>query len=1368
MGNGKIKVVGYAKRVFYDGNIEYRNFSDSLVGQQITSSDGTTLFTSGSFNVTINNDPKVSKLFKTNKFSNFVTLNTLELTETQLAVINDNIKIKLNLDKSNLSNYAYFGSLREFVRISLEHIISNWPASIFVNPLVINNVENTVENYSYDNITNISTFKTNTNTLDNKYGIKYLKNGVTLDTYTSENDKRNLTVNYNNYVISGSTGEYNIIGYTGATSSNNDYIYFQVIGNPFTGGTLNQIQYFHIKPSDVKINEFFVTLPDFEKYLLNRRTTPIYTSTFVYTVKSDEGLAIESKKQITWPSTDGYNIDFNTTNYTNFVTDLLDLSDASDSIQTNIISRFLVSNAISDFDTVSKDNDDETEQKMDKTLKIYGREFDEIKHFTDGLALVNAVSYNKQDNTPDATLKALARTLGWDLTSSLEGNDFITSFLTPSTTDFSGETTGLTPAEAEIEMWRRIILNTPWIWKSKGTRKAIEFFFKFIGAPNGLIRFNEHVYKADGKINMDTFLKVLEINTNNTDITNIPIDSDGYPKILGNTPNMYFQKAGLWYRQTAGPESNIDILGGNNPHIGPYDGGNEYMNQFRCLIPNFSSTTLIQETILTGSTNLFSNYNNGVINGILDVTSTASCATLIDWGTILSGETENCYNNNVTSGETQECPDGYVLSPDGTECLYSDSMSAVFLGDGSVITAGDTHLSYGSLGSKFYTNITNVDLPIIKRSSSPHNPYDSSNVLLPYSATSTNTFWKSRLNTIGVKGNPATSWNGFAQCYEFTEDKTYYIGLAADNYSRFYINHELIVDFSTQPDYNHSYWYVFPYDFKYGKYIIEMEGRNLDNTSSFGFEIYDPIDFATLTGATDSGSTGANVIWSTKEKRGEYFDFGPNLGWSCTTEGYVLDTCGETPVCTKLIHTDVNRPNEPISAYTFNVDWRTLYYIDNELVYTSPVFYSSSDRIDTPSQIDYTNSLQLGGDSLKLSLEFINDEVIYTKTPEVGDCDGIYNGKTFETKLHLNTSLTLSGYTNYCESILDICDTNFSSPMQPTLYIDVVDETNTTSPCFSITPIVISDPCPTIETTICGCPCADCDNSIRIDIKKSPISFNCGSEYVSYSDVDGYAVFIMENGTTKETVSPTCCPEGYSPVDEKSCETRCQKNPIQIPPPITCDYPSYYYNWYAVGTGKLAPIGWHVPTLVEFNTLVDYLTNNGYNYDGSIGGTPLVAKSLALDTCWTNSGVVGSVGNVDYEEYRNKSGLSLLGKGYRLTNGTYIGYNSQFNSWTSTDYNGTDAYNRLLNNSAINQFTGAANDKRYGCSIICIKDDAILSETGVFDYDGNQYGQVKIGNQVWMVGNLIVTHYNDGTPITLVQDDTMWSNLITDGYCIKL
>jgi uncharacterized protein (TIGR02145 family) len=53
----------------------------------------------------------------------------------------------------------------------------------------------------------------------------------------------------------------------------------------------------------------------------------------------------------------------------------------------------------------------------------------------------------------------------------------------------------------------------------------------------------------------------------------------------------------------------------------------------------------------------------------------------------------------------------------------------------------------------------------------------------------------------------------------------------------------------------------------------------------------------------------------------------------------------------------------------------------------------------------------------------------------------------------------------------------------------------------------------------------------------------------------------------------------------------------------------------------------------------------------------------------------------------------------------------------------------------------------------------------VTDADGNTYGTVKIGTQVWMAENLKTIKYYDNTPIPLVTDNDIWAALATPAYC---
>ena len=72
MANKRIKVAGYAQRIFFNDNIEYRDFSPDLVGLQLTSDGGTTLFTNGNFTISTNLDPKPDTLFVQGNKSKFL------------------------------------------------------------------------------------------------------------------------------------------------------------------------------------------------------------------------------------------------------------------------------------------------------------------------------------------------------------------------------------------------------------------------------------------------------------------------------------------------------------------------------------------------------------------------------------------------------------------------------------------------------------------------------------------------------------------------------------------------------------------------------------------------------------------------------------------------------------------------------------------------------------------------------------------------------------------------------------------------------------------------------------------------------------------------------------------------------------------------------------------------------------------------------------------------------------------------------------------------------------------------------------------------------------------------------------------------
>ena len=130
-------------------------------------------------------------------------------------------------------------------------------------------------------------------------------------------------------------------------------------------------------------------------------------------------------------------------------------------------------------------------------FKLYGQSFDSIKKFIDNVAYMRNVSYDGINNVPDVLLKNLSNTLGLSDVKLFDDKSLEDILYSRIDSQYEGVDLGKNVIEAETEFYRRILVNLAHIYKSKGTKNAIEFFLRFLGAPEPLIKIDEYVYKYD-------------------------------------------------------------------------------------------------------------------------------------------------------------------------------------------------------------------------------------------------------------------------------------------------------------------------------------------------------------------------------------------------------------------------------------------------------------------------------------------------------------------------------------------------------------------------------------------------------------------------------------------------------------------------------------------------------------------------------------------------------------------------------------------------------------------------------------------------------------------------------------------------------
>lgn len=434
-----------------DGTIYERDIT-TIGGVNQFAKGMTPIYRSNNFIITVRNDNSSTNVFNNtnwerNDSGTVWTLKNVSGLTSDSEDAND-MKIVLKQDYYDFCDFAYYGSLSELFRASITDIIDRFPGELYCTS---NNIYYTVSEvidkeviedrvmlgekpyiYNIDNPFGIDlhskvTPKNNTKPLkyfandgfknysliDNKYGkpsgITSWSVAYSSETYCKGENICEITIEASN-VEEGTKKNYIIEAYVGDD------------GKIFYFGD-ESMQGLHIRPNDKYITEFYNKCDNFQKILMNRKTTPLYKATFSVLGESKYGLT-KSFETFIFPTTYGdYNIIADEYGFSDYTSRLIKIGEFYDSNITDNIYRAMTHEAIKNFDwTYTREYTSGEEEeyvigghKIQKALRVIGREFDEIKAYIDNIKNICRASYDDRGNMPDYFLKDSLADEGWDI-----------------------------------------------------------------------------------------------------------------------------------------------------------------------------------------------------------------------------------------------------------------------------------------------------------------------------------------------------------------------------------------------------------------------------------------------------------------------------------------------------------------------------------------------------------------------------------------------------------------------------------------------------------------------------------------------------------------------------------------------------------------------------------------------------------------------------------------------------------------------------------------------------------------------------------------------------------------------------------------
>lgn len=431
----------------------------------------------------------------------------------------------VNRKSNNLLDYAFYGSCTELIRASVEDIIRKFPAELYFSDrkqeyITQENEISYIDGWLVENPFLIDLFSSYVapSEMENEmryFCASYLKYEVIIDgvarpvTSFSSVPVEGLDMTC---LIDGQKMKDITIGYEGGSVR---FAMHYSSGDRVLIYTDNSYFDFHIRPNLEVVDSFFEELDGFQSLMLQRDTNPIYKMELLTPIDTKKGYVFTLRDYI-FPVRNGWNLDIDGFSYSRYLSNLSAASRIYDELFSDNLYRSMTHEAIKNFDwTYTREYTDGEEEdyvsggtRITNLIRLYGRGFDDIKRYADGITFTQNVTYDGNNNIQESLIKSKLENDGWVIKTTIPtGKE---SEKVPVL--FYGNNKGYTYTEAHQIFLRNLFLNSKHILRAKGTKRAIEMVIGLFGIDRSWYDLKEYVYTVSPITNnIDT---IIELNRN--------------------------------------------------------------------------------------------------------------------------------------------------------------------------------------------------------------------------------------------------------------------------------------------------------------------------------------------------------------------------------------------------------------------------------------------------------------------------------------------------------------------------------------------------------------------------------------------------------------------------------------------------------------------------------------------------------------------------------------------------------------------------------------------------------------------------------------------------------------------------------------